>query len=113
VDVWTGKRGGPIADLAQLFGDIVAVESLPVRFEVDGGQGMLRIGAVLNAQMAPYTGPDGQVTTLNESIFSTIPGSPAYVAKATTYERQTAQYGLDNISLENHNAIQGYFRFQA
>ena len=34
------------------------------------------------ASMHPYRGPDGSITTLNNSIFSTVPGSPAYVAKA-------------------------------
>jgi len=54
-----------------------------------------------------------QVTTLNESVFSTIPGSPAYVSKASRYRRNTAQFGLRNVDLQNNNAIQGTFRFVA
>ena len=61
--------------------------------------------------MEPYRGPSGNVTTLNESIFSTIPGSPAYVAKALTYRVKNAAVGLD-VDLKDHNAIQGSFRFQ-
>jgi hypothetical protein len=53
------------------------------------------------------------VTTLNESIFSTIPGSPAYVSKASNDRRQGSKYGLRNVELKNRNAIQGSFRFVA
>jgi hypothetical protein len=113
VDAWTGKRGGPLADLAQLIGELVAVERLPVSFAVNEGKGALRIGTVVEAELTPYRGPTGQVTTLNESIFTTIPGSPAYVAKAPTYRLHGTRYGLAELELHNHNAIQGAFRFDA
>lgn len=113
VDVWAGKHGGPLADLAQLIGEVVAVERLPVSFAVNEGKGTLRIGNVVEAELTPYRGPTGQVTTLNESIFTTIPGSPAYVAKAPTYRLHGARYGLAELELQNHNAIQGSFRFDA
>jgi hypothetical protein len=54
----------------------------PTTHEVADGQGTLRIGEAVEARMHPYTGPDGTTTTLHDSIFSTVPGSPAYVAKA-------------------------------
>jgi len=112
VKVWTGKLGGPMADLAQLYGD-VRFERAPITFTVEEGKGTLRIGSVVEAEMQPYKGPTGEVTTLNESVFSTIPGSPAFVAKASTYRRNAAAYGLRDVALEGHNAIQGYFRMEA
>lgn len=57
-------------------------------------------------------GPDGRVTTLNDSAFSTIPGSPAYVARAERFRLRHQGLGLD-LELEGHNAIQGSFRFEA
>jgi hypothetical protein len=62
--------------------------------------------------MAPYKGGTGNITTLNESVFSTIPGAPAYVSKASKYRRNTKQYGLADVNIQNSNAIQGAFRFQ-
>jgi hypothetical protein len=50
------------------------------------------------------------VTRLVESIFSTIPGSPAYVAKAGRRMVQP-EIGVDR-ELTGHNAIQGEFRLQ-
>jgi len=112
LNAFTGKLGGPLADQAQLIGEVVAVESVPIDFRVEKGKGTLKIGSVVDAEMAPYTGPTGQVTTLNESIFSTIQGSPAYVAKASKYRANVPQLGFD-IDLQGHNAIQGSFRFAA
>jgi len=111
LDAWTGKLGGPLSDMAKLVGKVVAVERAPISFDVKGGEGHLRIGTVAEATMAPYKSRAGAVTTLNESVFSTIPGSPAYVAKASRYRRQTKKYGLRDVDLQNKNAIQGSFRF--
>ena len=113
VDLWSGKFGGPVGDLAQLVGEVVAVERVPITYEIQEGHGTIKIGSVAEAVMEPYRGPTGQVTTLNESIFSTIPGSPAWVAKASKYVRKTSKYGLRDTNLEGHNAIQGTFRFEA
>jgi hypothetical protein len=111
--VWTGKLGGPVADLAKLVGEVVTVQRAPITFAVSEGQGTLRIGDAVDTVMAPYKGATGNLTTLNESVFSTIPGSPAYVSKATKYRRNTKQYGLADVNLQNSNAIQGAFLFQA
>jgi hypothetical protein len=111
VDVWMGKRGGPVADLAQLFGEIIAVEQTPIMFEVDGGQGYLRIGDVTQAELSPFHGATGGTTVLQDTLFSTIPGSPAYVGKASLYRRMSSQYGLNDVNLNGSNAIQGHFRF--
>ena len=115
--VFTGQLGGPLADLAQLIGEVVAVEREPITFTVEEGQGSVRVGSgmtpVAEADMASYMGATEKPTTLQETVFSTIPGSPAYVSKATKYRRNTSDYGLKDIDLEGHTAIQGHFKFEA
>lgn len=111
VGAFGGKFGGPLADVASLVGEVVSVERAPIAVDLKEGKGTLRVGSVVSADMEPYRGPTGQVTTLNESIFTTIPGAPAWVSKASNYTRQGAKYGLKDIQLSNHNAIQGSFRF--
>lgn len=112
VDVWTGKLGGPVADLAGLVGEVVAVEKAPIIYEIQEGKGSLKVGAYVDTVMEPYRGPTGAVTTLSESVFTTIPGAPAWVAKASKYERNTSKFGINDVHLQNHNAIQGTFRFE-
>ena len=111
--LFTGQLGGPVADLAGLIGEVVAVERTPITFTVDGGKGNLRIGALVEAEMAPFVGATGNPTTLAETVFSTIPGSPVYAAKASTYKRDGSGHGIPSVDLEGHNALQGHFRFAA
>jgi hypothetical protein len=111
VSAFTGKLGGPLADVAGLVGELIAVETAPITFEVTEGKGTLKVGALVHAEMEPYHGPTGKVTTLNESIFTTIPGAPAWVSKASTYKRDVARFGLADLDISGQNAIQGTFRF--
>lgn len=112
LNVWTGKHGGPVADLAKLVGEVVGVERLPITFTVEGGKGRVKIGSLAEAEMAPLVGANNRPTTLNDSVFSTIPGSPAYVSKASHYRSNVPALGI-NLNLTDHNAVQGDFRFVA
>lgn len=112
VDVWTGKLGGPVADLAGLVGEIAGLEHAPITFDVAGGEGVLRIGTVAEATMAPFKGANGNPTTLGDTVFTTIPGSSAYASKASDYRRDSTQFGLKPVTLQGHNAVQGSFSFE-
>ena len=58
-------------------------------------------------------GATGKPTTLSETVFSTIPGSPVYAAKASQYRRDGSAHGIPSVALGGHNALQGRFRFAA
>jgi hypothetical protein len=102
---YTGRLGGPLADLAGLIGQTLEVRRAPIVHEVRDGRGTLRIPDIVDAEMHPYTGPDGRVTTLRDSLFSTVPGSPAYVAVADRHEVSVPEHGLE-WSFQGRNAIQ-------
>jgi hypothetical protein len=108
LDVWSGKLGGPIADMAKLIGQVISVEQVPITFNVKGVAGTLRVGPSISADLESYKGATGQETTLHDSIFTTIPGSPAYVGKATSYKVDLSDFKLN---LQGHNAVCGSFRF--
>lgn len=110
LQVYRGDAGGPIAEFVQLFGEVVAVRRVPITFTVDQGKGKLVVGRTASADLEPYLGPAGKPTTLVESIFSTIPGSPAYVGKANSYRLDCPELEQE-IDLRGHNAIQGVFEF--
>ena len=113
LNAWSGKLGGPLADMAKLIGEVVAVQRVPITFDLQEGKGTLLIGNVTEAVMSPYRDSGGRVTTLRDSIFSNIPGSPAYVSKASRYKRTTSSLGLRDLDIQNNNAIQGKFLFAA
>ena len=106
-----GKLGGPLADVARLVGEEVAAKRATIKFTVVEGKGTLMIGDGIAAVMEPYRGPTGEPTKLVESIFSTIPGSPAYVAKASRFHMEQPEIGV-RLDLAGHNAIQGAFEMQ-
>ncbi len=110
LDVYTGKLGGPVAELAKLVGEVVSIERAPIHFDVEGGRGTLTIGDVSHAELEPYKGPDGSTTTLTNTIFSTVPGAPVFVGKATRYRSKHQALGHD-LDLSGHNALQSTFVF--
>ncbi len=112
VAVYSGKLGGPVAELAKLVGEVISVERAPIRFDVEGGSGVMTIGDVSHAELEPYKGPDGSTTTLSNTIFSTVPGAPVFVGKATRYRSKHAELGHD-LDLAGHNALQSTFVFDA
>jgi hypothetical protein len=105
LDAFGGKLGGPLADLAELIGEVVAVERAPISHTIEDGAGTLKVGDKVDCAMTPYRGPDGSVTTLNNSIFSTVPGAPAYVGKAERQRINVPEHGYQ-WELEGKNAIQ-------
>jgi hypothetical protein len=112
LDVYTGKLGGPVAELAKLVGEVVSVERTAITFDVQGGRGTLRIGEVSFAELEPYKGADGSTTTLSNTIFSTAPGAPVFVGKALRYRSKHEALGHD-LDITGHNALQSTFVFDA
>jgi len=112
LNAFGGKLGGPLADVAGLVGERVAVHSVPIEHRVEGGKGTLRVGHVVEAEMAPYSDANGRPTTIHDTVFSTIPGSPAYLAKASHHRVNIPEYGMV-WEFSGRNAIQGNFHFEA
>ena len=112
LDAWHGRLGGPLADLNGLIGEDIAVHSAPIQHELKGGEGTIAVGDKIRATMAPYTSGYGAVTTLRDSIFSTIAGAPAYVSKAKEHVVNIPEHGMV-WTFKDRNAIQGDFRLEA
>lgn len=105
LDAYGGALGGPLADLAQLVGEVLEVRRVPMSHGIVDGTGTIEVDGILSAEMAPFRGPDGSTTTLQETVFSTVPGSPAYVGKASSHTVNLPEHGMV-WSFEGRNAIQ-------
>lgn len=110
--VYTGKKGGPVADLAQLIGEVVSVERVPITFTYVKGKGGLKVGSAIDAEMEPFEGATGERTTLRDAVFSVIPGAPAYVGTAPKLKASNAPLGLE-LDLQGHSSVHGQFAFEA
>ena len=111
LNLFTGKLGGPVADLVKLIGEVVGVERVPITFEIEGVSGSIKIGDVAEAEIVAYKGATGKESALYDTVFSTIPGTPAYVGKATSYRANVPALNI-NIDLKDHNAVSGPFHFE-
>jgi len=112
LNVYTGKLGGPVADLAKLVGEVVSVEKVPLTFEVHGGSGTIKIGNAGYAELEPYKNASGATTTLADTVFSTVPGAPVFVGKSPRYRSKNEKLGID-LDLKGYNALQSTFVFDA
>jgi hypothetical protein len=110
--VYTGQAGGPVAELAKLIGKVVSVERAPIKFTVSEGKGELAIGENYYALLEPYRNATGALTTLSDTVFSTVPGAPVFVGKAPSYRSRNEAIGI-NVDIKNHNALQSTFFFDA
>ena len=111
--VYTGQAGGPVAELAKLIGKVVSVQKVPITFTVQGGSGMIKVGDAGFAELEPYKSAAGKTTTLTDTVFSTVPGAPVFVGKATRYtSKNHAGLGKD-LDIKGHNALQSTFVFDA
>jgi predicted metal-binding membrane protein len=82
----------------------VAVERAAITFDVVEGKGYIRIGDVAEARLTPFQNATGARTSLHDSVFSTIPGSPAYVGKAEVFRRDGSRHGLPDVAVNGQNA---------
>ena len=112
LNVWTGKRGGPLADLSQLMGEVIGVERAAIAFHVNKGKGSLRVGKVIDARIAPSShGGTDHSAVPHDDVCTTLPGSETHTAEAATYRVDSPIYGFD-IELENYTVLEGHFRFE-
>jgi hypothetical protein len=83
---FTGKVGGPLADLAGLVGEVTGVDRAPIEFDVNKGSGRFRAGDAFEGEVEGYRSLNGTPTTLNDAAVAPVLGSPAYPAKVLRYQ---------------------------
>lgn len=112
LDAFGGKLGGPLADLASLVGELVAVERVPIVHDGRQAEGRLQAEGMLEAEFTPIQpSPDGTTATLHDSAFTTVKGEPAYLGKSRRYRVNLPQHGM-SWSYDGHNTIQTAWRME-
>lgn len=101
-----GELGGPLADMASLVGEVVAVERVAITYDAEQVEGRFRAGDLVDAELAPIqSSPDGTTATMQDTAFSTVKGAPAYLGKSKRYRVNMPQHDMA-WSFDGHNTIQ-------
>jgi hypothetical protein len=94
LEVFTGKAGGPFAEIAGLIGEVIAVERVPLAFDIEQGVGTFAIGGVARGEIEVLRSPDGTPTSIHNFALSPL-GGMAYTATPTSFELHAAQHGFE------------------
>lgn len=108
---FSGQLGGPLADLAGLIDERLAVYAAPMSYQVQRGRGTLRVGELLYAEIVPYTDAAGRPTRMVDTRLPTIPDTFTYVAKAPVHRVHLPEQGM-TWEFSGRNALQGDFHFE-
>jgi len=109
---FTGQKGGPLVDVAQVVGEVVSIERAQIEANVNEGDGSLRIGEAMSADMHGSKGNNGKPTKLYDAMFSFREGAPAYPGKAGTYQMTCPSLGVE-LEMRQHSSVHGAFSFAA
>lgn len=107
LDAYRGQLGGPLADLAKLVGEELAVERVAIVDEIRC-EANVQIADVVNIAMAPLAARTDARTTLRDSLLASVPLSSASLGRADHYSVNLPQYGMV-WSFEGRNAVHAQF----
>ena len=107
---FTGALGGPLADLADLAGDVQSVERAPITLTTDDGTTELTVGEALAVTMRSLVGSTRRVITVADSALATVLGSPAEVGKSSRFKLELGGEAFD-LDLRDRSANRGRFAY--
>ncbi len=64
---------------------------------------------MVSVALAPFMGADGTVTTLHDSLMSSLPRAPAYIARAEHHDVSLSRYGFE-WAFKGRSAIHSSYR---
>ncbi|MEO6795259.1 MAG: DUF1326 domain-containing protein [Mycobacterium sp.] len=108
VTAFTGKAGGPLADLAGLVKEIVGVARAAIEFDVDKGSGSFKVEGVFEGEVVGFTAKDGTHTTLNNTALGDVYGHVTYPGKVVRHRVHDTEHGLQ---FRGRQSTQTEFRF--
>lgn len=110
VEAFTGKAGGPLADLAGLVKEIVGLARAAIEFDVDKGDGSFKVEGVFEGVVAGFTSKDGSRTILTNTALSHLYGSVAYPGKVVRHRVLDTEHGMQ---FRGRQSTQTEFTFAA
>jgi hypothetical protein len=109
-DVFTGRSGGPLAELGAMLGELVGQESARIDLRWEGQAATLDIEGKVRVSTESKVGPSGRVTTLVDSALAESFGSPALVGVSKELKLSFPDDEIE-IDVRRRNANVGWFSY--
>jgi hypothetical protein len=109
-DVFTGRSGGPLAELADMLGELAAQRSAKIAISWDGQKAVLDVDGRVRVANEPKVGPSGRITSLVDPELSEVFGSPALVGLSTDFRIDLPELE-PKIKLRGRSANTGWFSY--
>lgn len=111
-EVFTGRAGGPLGELADMLGELVAERTARIDVTWDGAQAVLDIEGTVRASNDPKVGPSGRVTSLVDPVLADTFGSPALVGISREFHLELPELE-GRIDVRGRSANTGWFSYTA
>jgi hypothetical protein len=109
-DVFTGRSGGPLGELADMLGELAAQRSAKIAISWDGQKAVLDVDGRVRVANEPKVGPSGRITSLVDPELSEVFGSPALVGLSTDFRIDLPELE-PKIKLRGRSANTGWFSY--
>jgi hypothetical protein len=111
-EVFTGRLGGPLAELAEMTGQVSLVQRAPINFTSDRGTTKVTVGQAVVVTMSPIVGANDRVMTVTDGALATLLGTPVEVGRSSSYKLDLGSEGFE-LDLEGRGANRGRFAYVA
>lgn len=108
---FSGTLGGPLLELADLLGDLLAVESAPITLRREGRLTTLTVGKRIEVEGPLSEGPSGRPMSLSNGKLSKVLGTPADVGESWKFRVGLAEHGMD-LDLHGRSTMSGRFSYE-
>jgi hypothetical protein len=110
VAAFTGRLGGPLQELAELLGELAAVERADIELRRDGRLTTLVVDHRLLVEGATREGPAGRPMALNEGRLSKVLGTPAEIGESGRFRIGLARHEME-VDLRGRSTMSGRFSY--
>jgi hypothetical protein len=109
-EAFTGKLGGPLAELGTLYPEPDLIERAPLSFTTDGRSTRLRVGPRVDIESRLLTGSTDRVVTIGDGVLSTLLSPTGEAGKASRFHLELP--GRDPIEATARSTTSGRFRYR-
>jgi hypothetical protein len=110
VAAFTGSLGGPLQELSELLGELIAVEHAPVTLRREGRLTTLSVGRSIFVEGVTSEGPSGRRMSLTDGELSEVLGSPAEVGESYRFRIGLPSAELQ-VDLQGRSTMTGRFSY--